>query len=102
MNEKLYVGNLAYTTTEDDLRQLFAQAGAVTACDLVKERDTDRSRGFAFVTMSTQAEAENAVSLFNAYSLGERSLTVNIAKPRAPRPAVGSPGGARASGRSRR
>lgn len=102
MNEKLYVGNLAYTTTEDDLRQLFAQAGAVAACDMIRERDTDEFRGFAFVTMSTQAEAEKAVSLFNAYSLGERALTVNVAKPRAPRPDFGRPGGVRASGRPRR
>jgi RNA recognition motif-containing protein len=82
MNEKLYVGNLSYSTTEDDLRKLFAQAGTVTLCELIMDRDTHRSKGFAFVTMSTQAEAENATRLFNAYSLGDRSLTVNTAKPR--------------------
>jgi RNA recognition motif-containing protein len=89
VNEKLYVGNLSYSTTEDELRRLFAQAGTVTACDLIKDRDTNRSKGFAFVTMSTQAEAENATRMFNAYSLGDRQLTVNIAKPREPRPSYG-------------
>ena len=102
MNEKLYVGNLARTLTADALRDLFAGAGAVVACELIRERDTDLSRGFAFVTMSTQAEAEKAVEMFNAYPLDERPLTVNVAKPRASRPAFGSPGGARASGRPRR
>jgi RNA recognition motif-containing protein len=99
MNEKLYVGNLDFSTTEDDLRQLFAQAGTVTACDLIKDRDTGQSKGFAFVTMSTQAEAETATQMFNAYSLGTRALTVNTARPREPRPAFGGP---RRSGGDRR
>ncbi len=89
MNEKLYVGNLAYATTEDDLRQLFAQAGTVSTCDLIKDRDTGQSKGFAFVTMSTQSEAEKATQMFNAYQLAERALTVNTAKPREARPAYG-------------
>ena len=93
MNEKLYVGNLSYSTTEEDLRQLFAQAGTVTLCELIKDRDTNRSKGFAFVTMSTQVEAENAIRLFNAYSLGNRALTVNVAKPREARPSFGGSGG---------
>ncbi len=93
MNEKLYVGNLAYATTEKDLRDLFAQAGTVTACDLIKDRDSGQSKGFAFVTMSTQAEAENATRMFNAHTLGERALTVNTAKPREARPGSGSRGG---------
>jgi RNA recognition motif-containing protein len=93
MNEKLYVGNLSYSTTEDELRQLFSQAGTVTACDLIKDRDSGRSKGFAFVTMSTQAEAENATRMFNAHMLGERALTVNTAKPREARPGSGSRGG---------
>ena len=96
MNEKLYVGNLAYSVTEDDLRQLFAQAGTVTLCELIKDRDTNRSKGFAFVTMGTQAEAENATRLFNAYSLGDRSLTVSAAKPREARGSFG--GGNRGGG----
>ena len=89
MNEKLYVGNLAYGTTEEDLRQLFAQAGSVTACDLIKDRDTGQSKGFAFVTMGTQSEAEKAIQMFNAHSLADRALTVNAAKPREARPANG-------------
>jgi RNA recognition motif-containing protein len=92
MNEKLYVGNLAYSTTEDDLRELFAQAGSVAACDLIKDRDTGQSKGFAFVTMGSQAEAEKATQMFNAYALGERALTVNIAKPREERRSNGGRG----------
>jgi RNA recognition motif-containing protein len=99
MNEKLYVGNLAYSTTENDLRQLFAQAGSVTACDLIKDRDTGQSKGFAFVTMSSQAEAEKAKQMFNAYSLGERALTVNTARPKEERRPMFDRGPARGSGR---
>jgi RNA recognition motif-containing protein len=99
MNEKLYVGNLAYATTEDDLRQLFAQAGTVTACDLITDRDTGRSKGFAFVTMSTQAEAEQATQKFNGYSLDQRTLTVNVARPREERRSFGDRGMSRGSGR---
>lgn len=98
MNEKLYVGNLAYTTTANDLRTLFTQAGTVSACDLITDRDTGQSKGFAFVTMGTQAEAEKATSMFNAHSFGDRSLTVNTAKPREARPSGGSRGQSRGSG----
>ena len=82
MEAKLYVGNLDYTTTKDDLRTLFAQAGAITSVALIKDRDTGQSRGFAFVEMGTQAEAQKAISMFAAYKLGDRELTVNVAKPR--------------------
>ncbi|MGH2521355.1 MAG: RNA recognition motif domain-containing protein [Anaerolineales bacterium] len=99
MNEKLYVGNLAYSTTENDLRELFAQAGTVTACELIKDRDSGQSKGFAFVTMGTQAEAENATRMFNAYSLAERALTVNTAKPREARRSFGDRDMPRGSGR---
>jgi RNA recognition motif-containing protein len=99
MNEKLFVGNLSYATAEEDLRRLFAQAGTVTACDMIRDRATDRPKGFAFVTMSTQAEAENATWMFNAYSLSDRQLTVNVAKPREPRSDFG---GSRRSGNDRR
>lgn len=99
MNEKLYVGNLAYSTTEEDLRQLFSQAGVVSTCDLIKDRDTGQSKGFAFVTMGNQAEAEKATTMFNAYSLQERLLTVNTAKPREDRKSFGDRGMARSSGR---
>ena len=98
MNEKLYVGNLSYQTTAEDLKQLFAQAGTVSACDLITDRDTGQSKGFAFVTMSTQAEAEKATTMFNAYSFGNRALTVNTAKPREERSGGGFGGGSRGGG----
>jgi RNA recognition motif-containing protein len=82
MDIKLYIGNLAYATTEEDLKTLFANAGTVTSVDLIKDRDTGRSKGFAFIQMSNQAEAEKAISLYNGYSLGERELRVSIARPR--------------------
>ena len=82
MQVKLYVGNLSYSTTEDDLRALFAQAGEVASAALIKDRDTGRSKGFAFVEMSTQAEAQKAISMFNTFKLGDRELTVNLARPR--------------------
>lgn len=82
MEAKLYVGNLSYTTTEDDLRALFAQAGPVVSVAVIKDRDTGTSKGFAFVEMNTQVEAEKAISLLNGYNLGDRELKVNMAKPR--------------------
>jgi len=82
MDGKLYVGNLPFTATEEDLRALFEQAGQVTAVDLIKDRDSGRSKGFAFVTMATQVEAEKAITTFNGYSLNNRELKVNIARPR--------------------
>ncbi len=85
MEVRLYVGNLAKSTTEDQLRTLFAQAGNVTACELVKDRDSGQSKGFAFVTMSAQADADKAISMFNAYSMAEHELKVNVAKPRVER-----------------
>lgn len=89
MDVKLYVGNLNYVTTEEDLRALFAQAGNVAEVALIKDRDSGRSKGFAFVTMGTQAEAEKAISMFNAFSLSDRQLTVNKAKPREDRSGSG-------------
>jgi RNA recognition motif-containing protein len=89
MATKLYVGNLAYTTTEDDIRTLFAQAGSVVSVALIKDRDTGRSKGFAFVEMSTQAEAESAIKMFNGTRIADRELTVNIARPREERPGGG-------------
>ncbi len=96
MDVKLYVGNLAYSTTEDDLRVLFAQAGNVAAVALIKDRDSGQSKGFAFVTMGTQSEAQKAISMFNAFSMNDRALTVNVAKPREERGGFGgnSRGGA--------
>ena len=100
MNEKLYVGNLAFSTTEAEIRALFAQAGTVETCDLIIDRDSRQSKGFAFVTMANQAEAEKATSMFNAYNLGERALTVNTAKPREERRPGGDRGMSRGSGRN--
>ena len=94
METKLYVGNLSYTTTEDELRDLFGQAGTVASVAIIKDRDTGRSKGFGFVEMSTQSEAQKAIGLFNAYKLNDRELTVNIARPREERgPRMGGGGG---------
>jgi RNA recognition motif-containing protein len=82
MDVKLYVGNLSYSTTEDELRTLFAQAGTVASVAVIKDRDTGQSKGFAFVEMGTQAEAQKAISQFNAKDLKDRALTVNLARPR--------------------
>jgi cold-inducible RNA-binding protein len=82
MDVKLYVGNLSFSTTEDALRTLFTQAGTVADVALIKDRDTGSSKGFAFVTMSTQAEAEAAIKKFNGYSLDHREIKVNAARPR--------------------
>ena len=93
MEVKLYVGNLAYSTTQEQIRELFAQAGTVSDCALIKDRDTGQSKGFAFVTMATQAEAQKAITMFNSYSLGDRALTVNPARPREERSGFGGGGG---------
>jgi RNA recognition motif-containing protein len=82
MDTKLYVGNLAYSTTEDDLRTLFGTAGAVRSVTLIKDRDTGRSKGFAFIEMDNQAEAQKAIGLISGKQLHERPLTVNFARPR--------------------
>jgi cold-inducible RNA-binding protein len=82
METKLYVGNLAYSSTEDDLRTLFTQAGTVKSVTIIKDRDTGRSKGFAFIEMGTQAEAQKAISMLNGSSFQDRALTVNLARPR--------------------
>ncbi len=82
MESKLYVGNLPYSTTEDELRSLFSQAGTVASVALIKDRDTGQSKGFAFVEMSNQVEAEKAISMFNGRSMGQREMKVSIARPR--------------------
>ena len=89
MEVKLYVGNLPYDTTEEDLRTLFTQAGTVASVAVIKDRDTGRSKGFAFVEMGSQADAQNAISKFNSYRLGDRTLTVNPARPREERSSYG-------------
>lgn len=87
METKLYVGNLSYDTTESGVRDLFSQAGTVVSVDFITDRDTGRARGFAFVTMSSQAEAQNAIKMFNEKELDHRALRVNIARPREEQPA---------------
>ena len=82
MEVRVYVGNLSYATTEEELRTLFAQAGTVKSVALIMDRDTGRSKGFAFVEMETQVEAQKAISMFNGTPLHERELTVNLARPR--------------------
>ena len=82
MESKLYVGNLSYSTTEDDLRTLFFQAGTVASVTLIKDRDSGQSKGFAFVEMSNQVEAQKAISMFNGHSMGDRDLRVSLARPR--------------------
>lgn len=82
MEYKLYVGNLGYSVTEADLQTLFTQAGAVKSVALIKERDTGRSKGFAFVEMETQQDMQNAISMFNGKDFQERALAVSIARPR--------------------
>ena len=82
MSTKLYVGNLAFQTTSQELQQLFGQAGTVHSASVVEDRDTGRSRGFAFVEMSSDEEANSAIEQFNGKEVGGRSLKVNEAKPR--------------------
>ncbi len=86
MESKLYVGNLSYDTTEDSVRTMFAKAGTVVSVDIIKDRDTGRMKGFAFVTMNTQEEAENAIKMLNGKMLDNREIKVNIARPREERP----------------
>jgi cold-inducible RNA-binding protein len=90
---KLYVGNMSYDTNEEQLRTMFSEAGTVSAVDMIKDRDTHQPKGFAFVTMSTQAEAEAAIKMFNGKEVGGRPLTVNAARPREERPMGGGGGG---------
>src|SRR5438067_12774920 len=93
MATRLYVGNLSFRTTSEDLRDLFAQAGTVESANIIEDRMTGRSRGFAFVEMSTKEEANAAIEQFNGKELGGRALKVNEAKPRENR--AGGGGGGR-------
>jgi cold-inducible RNA-binding protein len=89
MNNKLFVGNLSFNTTENDLQDAFAAHGTVTEANLVMDRTTNRPRGFAFVTMNSGEEAEKAIAALNGKDLDGRSITVNVARPREERPAGG-------------
>ena len=86
MENKLYVGNLPYATTEDELKSHFSQAGTVTSVALIKDRATGRAKGFGFVEMATADEAQKAISMFNGQNFMGRSITVNVARPPENRP----------------
>jgi cold-inducible RNA-binding protein len=107
MNNKLFVGNLSFNTTENGLQDAFAAHGTVTEANLVMDRMTNRPRGFAFITMSSGEEAQKAIAAMNGAELDGRSITVNVAKPREERPAGGrreyshGGGGQRGGGRGR-
>ena len=92
MNNKLFVGNLSFNTTENDLQDAFAAHGTVLEANLMVDRMSGRSRGFGFVTMSTPEEAQKAIEAMNGASLGGRNLTVNIARPKEERPSGGGGG----------
>jgi cold-inducible RNA-binding protein len=101
MSMKIYVGNVEFQTTEQDLRELFSQAGTVESAAIVTDRDTGRPRGFAFVEMASQEEGQAAIAQFNGREVNGRSLTVNEAKPKV---RAGNSGGGRGNfggGRSR-
>ncbi len=95
MTMKLYVGNLAFQTTSEELQSLFAQAGTVESVSLIEDRETGRSRGFGFVEMSSKEEGAAAIAQFNGKDMGGRALNVNEAKPREDR---GGGGGGRNGG----
>jgi RNA recognition motif-containing protein len=95
MESKLYVGNLSYNVSEGDLQRLFAQAGEVKEVTLIMDRATHQSKGFGFVEMATDADAQKAIEMFNEYELDGRKLIVNIARPREER---GGGGGFRGGG----
>ena len=97
MSNKLFVGNLSFDITENDLQDAFAAHGTVTETNLMMDRTTNRPRGFGFVTMSTPAEAQKAIDALNGKELAGRALTVNVAKPREER-APGGGGGRREYG----
>lgn len=105
MSNKLFVGNLSFETTENDLQDAFAAFGTVTEANLMMDRTTNRPRGFGFVTMSTPEDAQKAIDGLNGKELGGRALTVNLARPREERPGGGrreySSSGNRGGNRSR-
>lgn len=93
MSMKLYVGNLAFATSSQELQELFAQAGTVTSASVIEDRDTGRSRGFGFVEMSSKEEGEAAIAQLNGKQMNGRALNVNEAKPRENRGGGGERGG---------
>jgi RNA recognition motif-containing protein len=101
MAMKLYVGNLSFQTSSEDLQQLFAQAGTVESASVVEDRETGRSRGFGFVEMASKEDGEKAIQQFNGTDLNGRNLTVNEARPREDRGGRGGFGGNRGGGGGR-
>lgn len=104
MSMKLYVGNLSFQTSSEDLQQLFGQAGTVESVSVVEDRETGRSRGFGFIEMSSSEEGKAAIEKFNGHEVGGRALNVNEAKPREDRGGFGgnrNGGGGGRSGNSR-
>ena len=100
MGKKLYVGNLPFTTTDQELNEIFTQVGQVASAKVIMDRDSGRSKGFGFVKMNTDEEAQNAISQFNGAQFNGRPLTVNEAKPMVPRAGGGGGfGGGRGEGR---
>ncbi len=93
MGNKLYVGNLPYSYRDDDLQQAFAAHGTVTSAKVMMERDTGRSKGFGFVEMGSDAEAQTAISAMNGQQIGGRGIVVNEARPMEPRPPRSGGGG---------
>jgi cold-inducible RNA-binding protein len=93
MSAKLFVGNLTFTATENDLQDHFAQAGVVVSVNIMQDRMTGRSRGFAFIEMATKEDAEKAIAMFHSKDFQGRPLTVNEARPREERPGGGGGGG---------
>ena len=98
MSNKLFVGNLSFNTTENDLQDAFAAHGTVSEVNLMMDRMSGKPRGFGFVTMSTPEEAQKAIAALNGASVDGRALTVNIARPREDRPPGGGGGGGRRGG----
>lgn len=95
MATKLYVGSLSYETTDDQLKELFSQAGSVVSANVIIDKMSGRSRGFAFVEMGSEEEAAKAIEQFNGYEVDGRKLVVNEAKPMSDRPRFGGGGGGR-------
>ncbi len=102
MESKLYVGNLSYNVTEEQLRELFGQAGKIKEIALIMDRDTRRPKGFGFVEMETQVEAQKAIEMFNDQELDGRRMTVNFARPKEDRGGSRGYGGGGGGGRRSR
>ncbi len=95
MTKKLYVGNMSYDTTQEQIRELFSQAGEVSEVSIITDRETGRPKGFGFVEMATEEGSQEAIKRFNGYTPGNRNLTVNEARPREERSGGGYGGGGR-------